>query len=60
MIFLLASCVETSSEAHPASYPTGTGGSFPGVKRNRGVTLTIYSHLVPKPRMNTGYTFYSP
>jgi hypothetical protein len=21
-------CVQTSSEAHPASYPTGTGGSF--------------------------------
>jgi hypothetical protein len=25
--------VHTSSEAHPASYPVGTGGSFTGVKR---------------------------
>jgi hypothetical protein len=22
-------CVQTSSDAHPASYPMGTGGSFP-------------------------------
>jgi hypothetical protein len=28
-------CVQTSSEAHRASYPMGTG-----VKRGRGVTLT--------------------
>jgi hypothetical protein len=26
-------CVQTSSEAHPASYPVGTGGPLPGVKR---------------------------
>jgi hypothetical protein len=25
--------VQTGSEAHPASYPMVTGGSFPGVKR---------------------------
>jgi hypothetical protein len=25
-------CVQTSSEAHPASYPMGTGGLFPGGK----------------------------
>jgi hypothetical protein len=25
-------CVQTSSEAHTASYPMGTGGSFPGSK----------------------------
>jgi hypothetical protein len=23
-------CVQTSSEAHPASYPVGTGGPYPG------------------------------
>jgi hypothetical protein len=23
-------CVQTSSEAHPTSYPVGTGGPFPG------------------------------
>jgi hypothetical protein len=33
-------CVQTSSGAHLASYPLGTGGHFPGVKRGRGVTLT--------------------
>jgi hypothetical protein len=25
-------CVQTDSEAHPASYPNGTRGSFPGGK----------------------------
>jgi hypothetical protein len=25
-------CVQTSSEAHPASHPMGTGGPFPGGK----------------------------
>jgi hypothetical protein len=37
--------VQTSAEVHPASYPMGTGGPFPGVKRGRGVTipLTPYS-----------------
>jgi hypothetical protein len=28
-------CVQTNSEAHPASYPIGTGGLSPGVKRPR-------------------------
>jgi hypothetical protein len=31
--FSLLHIVQTSSGAHPASYPTGTGGPFPGVKR---------------------------
>jgi hypothetical protein len=35
-------CVQTSSEAHPASYPMGTGSPFQGVKRGQGVTLTIH------------------
>jgi hypothetical protein len=29
-------CVQTGSEAHPASYPLGTGGSFPGGKARPG------------------------
>jgi hypothetical protein len=33
-------CVQTGSEAHPASCTMGTGGPFPGKKRGRGVTLT--------------------
>jgi hypothetical protein len=29
-------CVQTGSGAHPASYPMGTGGSFPGSKARPG------------------------
>jgi hypothetical protein len=29
-------CVQTSSEVHPASYPMGNGGSFPGGKERPG------------------------
>jgi hypothetical protein len=39
---------ETSFVAHPVSYPVGTLGPFPGVKRGRAVTLTIYPQLVPR------------
>jgi hypothetical protein len=35
-------CVETTSEAHPASYSMGTGGHFHGAKRDRDVTLTTH------------------
>jgi hypothetical protein len=34
-------CVQTSSEAHPASYPMGTGDYFLRVKRGRGVSLPL-------------------
>jgi hypothetical protein len=33
-------CVQTSSEAHSASYPMVTGCPFQGVKRGRCLTLT--------------------
>jgi hypothetical protein len=38
-IFSSSLCVQTGSGAHPASYPMGTGGPFPGGKArpNRGV-----------------------
>jgi hypothetical protein len=49
-------CVQTSSETHPASYPVGTGGPFPGVKGGRVVTLTTPTHLVPRSRMIRSYT----
>jgi hypothetical protein len=29
-------CIETGSEAHPVSYPMGTGGPFPGGKARPG------------------------
>jgi hypothetical protein len=39
-------CVQTGSEAYPASCKMGTGSPFPGTKRGRGVTLTTHPHLV--------------
>jgi hypothetical protein len=45
-------CVQTGSEAHPASYTMGTGDPFPGEKRSQGVTLTTHPHLVPRSRMS--------
>jgi hypothetical protein len=43
--FSSSPCVQTGSGAHPASYPMGTGGPFPGSKARpgRGVTLTSMS-----------------
>jgi hypothetical protein len=38
-------CVQTSSEAHPASCTMGVEGPSPGVKRGRSVTLTTHPHL---------------
>jgi hypothetical protein len=35
-MFPLASYVQTSSEAHPASYPVGAGGPFHGGKVQLG------------------------
>jgi hypothetical protein len=34
--------VQTRSGAHPAFSPMGKGGSFPGVNRGQGVTLTTH------------------
>jgi hypothetical protein len=34
--FSSSSCVQTGSGPHPASYPMGTGGSFPGGKARPG------------------------
>jgi hypothetical protein len=53
-------CVQTGSEAHPASCTMGTGGSFTGAKRGRGVTLTAHPHLVPRSRMGRSCTFFPP
>jgi hypothetical protein len=53
-------CVQTGSEAHPASCTIGTGGPFPGAKRGRGLTLTTNPHLVPRSRMSRSYTSTPP
>jgi hypothetical protein len=50
--FLSSLCVQTGSEASPASYPMGTCGPFPGLKRGWGVTLTVHPHLVPRSRVS--------
>jgi hypothetical protein len=34
--FYSSLCVQTGSEAHPASWTMGTGGPFPGVKARPG------------------------
>ena len=41
--------VQTGPGAHPASYTMGTG-SFPGVRCDRGVTLTPQPLLVPRSK----------
>jgi hypothetical protein len=53
-------CVQTGSEAHPASCTMGTGGPSPGLKRGRGVTLTTHPHLVPRSRMSRSYISSPP
>jgi hypothetical protein len=53
--FFRSLCVQTSSEACPASYPVGNWGLFTGVKRGRDVTLTTHPHLVPRSRMSRSY-----
>jgi hypothetical protein len=49
-------CVQTSSEARPASYPMGTGGPFPGDKARPGRDADISLHLMPSYRMNRSYS----
>jgi hypothetical protein len=53
-------CVQTCSEAHPASCTICNGGPFPGAKRGRGVTLTTHPHLVPMSGMSRSYTSSPP
>jgi hypothetical protein len=53
-------CVQTGSGAHPASCTMGTGGTFPGAKRGRSVTLITHPHLVPKSIMSRSYTSSPP
>jgi hypothetical protein len=48
-------CVQTGSEAHPASCTMGTGVIFPGVKLCPGVTMTAHPYLVPRSRMSRSY-----
>jgi hypothetical protein len=45
--FSLRYHVQTVSGAHPASYPMGNGGSFPG---DLGINLCNHFHLMSKLR----------
>jgi hypothetical protein len=40
--FSCSLCVQTGSDAHPASCTMGTGGPSPGVYHGWGVTLTTF------------------
>jgi hypothetical protein len=55
--FSCSLCVQNSSEAHPASYPIGTGGRFPGGKAWPGCDDDHSPQLVTRSRMSRGYTF---
>jgi hypothetical protein len=45
-------CVQTGSEAHPASYSMGTGGPFPGSKARPGRDA---DHSPPHPVAEVKY-----
>jgi hypothetical protein len=53
-------CIQTGSEAHPASCTMGTGRPFLGAKRSQGVMLTTHPHLVPSSKMSRSYTSSPP
>jgi hypothetical protein len=50
--------IQTGSGAHPAFNLVGTGGSFLGGKRQQGVKLTTYLHLVLRLGMVELYLHY--
>jgi hypothetical protein len=52
--------VQTGSGAHPASYPMGTGGSFPGGKARPGRDADRSPHLVPRLSMSRSCTSSPP
>jgi hypothetical protein len=54
--FSLHHCVQNGSGSHPASYPMGTRGSFPGSKAARDMKLTTHLHLVLRSKNEWSYT----
>jgi hypothetical protein len=48
-------CVQTSSEAHPVSYPMDTAGPFPGGKARPGRDADHSPHLMPRSIMSRSY-----
>jgi hypothetical protein len=49
-------CIQTNSEAHPASYTMGTDGTFPGGKARPGHDADHSLHLVPRSVMSRSYS----
>jgi hypothetical protein len=49
-------CVQTGSEAHPASCTMGTGGPFPGAKARPGRDADHYIPYSAEVRMSRSYT----
>jgi hypothetical protein len=49
-------CVQTISEAHPASYPMGTGGPFPGGKARPERDDDHLPHPVPRSIMRSYFS----
>jgi hypothetical protein len=52
--FSLHQRVQNGSGTHPTSYPIGTMGSFPGVRRQG--RESDHSHLVPRSKIEWGCT----
>jgi hypothetical protein len=59
-MFFSSLCVQTSSEALPASCPMGTGVPFPGGKARPGRDADHSLHLVPRSRMSRSYNTSPP
>jgi hypothetical protein len=57
MDFSSSLCVQTRFMPTQPSYPIGTRGPFPGVKRGQGVTLATHPYLVLRSRMSRSYTY---
>jgi hypothetical protein len=55
--FFLLACVQTGTEAHPASYPMSTGGLFPGGKARPGRDADHSRYLVQRSRMSRSNCF---
>jgi hypothetical protein len=53
-------CVQTGSEAHPASCIMGTGGPIPGGKARPGRDADRLPHLVPRSSMSRSYASSPP
>jgi hypothetical protein len=58
--FSSSPCIQTGSGAHPASYPMGTGGSFPGCKARPGRDADHSPPSNAEVKMSRSYTSSPP